>query len=87
MFIFVGFNLGSPIDRPGNGDLERPLGITTILRNDANVNFAACRNFSTPSTFHLPVRAAIEIPILGEMVEGLSRAIEPDGDIVPAVIG
>jgi hypothetical protein len=74
------------IDRERHVDRAGTLRRTDICGNDFDPDRLALLDVVRPFTFKCAITAAIEIGILGKMVEAISRAVEADGDIMAAVV-
>ena len=75
-----------PVDGPCNHDPIGPKRETIIMWHDVDGDAVPGPHVCRPGVFHGPIRAAVEIGVLGEMVEGVARPVEAGSNIMAAII-
>lgn len=75
-----------PIQNPDDAKLVRTHGCAPVMRHDIDEHATTGSDCLGPSVFQDSIGAAVEIGILGEMIEDVAWAIEAGGDIVAAIV-
>lgn len=86
MLILEDSLLFSTIDVPIDGDCGRASRLAVVSRHDSNKYFATRHNVLTPLAFHFTISAAIEVAVLGKVIEFFARTIEARRNIVTSIV-
>jgi hypothetical protein len=73
-------------DEPDDVEAIRAAGHAFVPRYDVDKHSLSISKGFRPLVFECSVGATVEIAVLGEMVEPLSRAVESNGDVMAAII-